>query len=128
MIAPRRKKDVSVRARQPFIKTPATPLCPAVLVPDPIDFPPTYKYTAGTDEYDTRNDKKVRITTDHSRNIFFHGCFVCCDGALKNNMSHGCFVYCDRLLKKKMSHGCYFCVLGIRVVVGVVAIFLAYAA
>eukprot|EP00903_Cladosiphon_okamuranus_P016392 g15117.t1 len=27
---------------------------------DPIDFPPTYKYTAGTDEYDTRNDKKFR--------------------------------------------------------------------
>ncbi|CAM9658065.1 unnamed protein product [Hapterophycus canaliculatus] len=26
----------------------------------PIDFPPTYKYTAGTDDYDTRNDKKFR--------------------------------------------------------------------
>eukprot|EP00752_Nemacystus_decipiens_P002667 g2495.t1 len=27
---------------------------------DPIDFAPTYKYTAGTDEYDTRSDKKFR--------------------------------------------------------------------
>lgn len=28
---------------------------------DPIHFPPTYKYAVGTDEYDTRNEKKVRI-------------------------------------------------------------------
>lgn len=33
--------------------------------PAPIDFLPTYKYAAGTDDYDTRNDKKVRGRQHH---------------------------------------------------------------
>ena len=39
---------------------PKTPSLFALAFSDPIDFAPTYKYAVGTDEYDTRNDKKVR--------------------------------------------------------------------
>lgn len=39
---------------------PKSPSLFALAFSDPIDFAPTYKYAVGTDEYDTRNDKKVR--------------------------------------------------------------------
>ncbi|CAM9717188.1 unnamed protein product [Ectocarpus sp. 4 AP-2014] len=37
----------------------------------PIDFPPTYKYAAGTDDYDTRNDKKFRAPAWCDRILFW---------------------------------------------------------
>ena len=52
----------SIHVHQPP-RSPQRPKIPslfALAFSDPIDFAPTYKYAVGTDEYDTRNDKKVR--------------------------------------------------------------------
>ncbi|CAM9572248.1 unnamed protein product, partial [Ectocarpus fasciculatus] len=40
----------------------------------PIDFLPTYKYAAGTDDYDTRNDKKFRAPAWCDRILFWTSC------------------------------------------------------